>query len=85
MRHCRISTINILNPQTSIEYILAFIFDANNTNSPFFGYGTDVLNGFTNDKMVSNERVNISQKNMRMEHIKALTKQIGILLIIKYN
>ena len=29
--------------------------------------------------------LNISQKNMPMEHVKSLTKQIWILLIIKYN
>ena len=52
--------INILNLQTSIEYILVSIFClfyATNPKSPFFGYGADVSNELKNNKNDYNERV----------------------------
>ena len=58
--HCCLSTINNWNPQTSIEDILMSIFGlfyANNPNSPFLGYGKEVINEFKNDKDAYNERV----------------------------
>ena len=58
--HCCISTINNWDPETSIEDILVAVFAlfyATNPNSPFLGYGTDVINEFKNDRNAYNERV----------------------------